>query len=119
MGLLTLVTAISLATAPFKLAAVGEEPRCTEDQRSDTVGRHRELIARARNINTREAQRRALTDHYLSSEELGLANQNGFEITLRADATGYMFFIRDAMDPCSAAVFSNERGVIYDAQPIR
>jgi hypothetical protein len=30
-----------------------------------------------------------------------------------------MFFIADTTDPCLTAVFSNERGVIYDAQPIR
>jgi len=30
-----------------------------------------------------------------------------------------MLFIRDTLDPCSSAVFSDEKVLIYDAQPIR
>ena len=109
---------VLLALTPFKVSSVAEGPSCSSDQRP-TQGRHRELIVRARNINTRMMQWRRLSDHYPGAQELGLTNENGFETTVRADVTAYMFFIRDAADPCRSAVFSDENGIIYDARPIQ
>src|SRR5262245_4793127 len=100
-----------LPTTPFKASPLAEAPSCAADQRIDVAARHRDLVVRARNVNTREAQLRVLTDHYLSAQELGLTAENGFEVTLRADESGYMFLVRDTADPCNSSVFSNERGV--------
>ena len=119
MRLSLIAVVVLLAMTPFKVSSAAEGPSCSSDQRLDSKGRHRELIVRARNINARMAQQRRLPDHYPTGQELGLANENGFEITLQSDVTAYMFFIRDMTDPCHSAVFSDEKGIIYDAQPIR
>ena len=114
-----LVVLALLAMAPFKVSSVAQGPSCSSDQRPDSQGRHRELIVRARNINTRMMQLRRLSDHYPGAQELGLTNQNGFETTVQSDPTAYMFFIRDTTDPCRSAVFSDENGIIYDARAIQ
>ena len=119
IGLSLFVVIAALSSRPFKAVTVADGPACASDQRLDSTGRHREMIARARVINTRLAQQRRLSDHYLTAADLGLKNENGFEISLRSDAAGYMFFILDTTDPCHSAVFSDERGIIYDAQPLR
>src|SRR5256885_12566109 len=114
IALLLLIVPTLLSVRPFKALSLAEGPSCSQDQRLDTTGRHRELIGRARIINTRLAQQRRLSDHYATAQDLGLRNENGFDTTLRSDERGYMFFIRDTTDSCHSAVFSDERGVIYD-----
>jgi hypothetical protein len=101
--------------APLRAQA----PDCLNDQRIDSVTRRREAIVRARSVNTRQAQQKSTTSHYVTAEALGLTNDNGFEVRLRTGTDGYMVFIRDQTDPCSAGVFSDERGLIYEARPIR
>lgn len=119
MRLSLIAVVVLLAVTPFQAPSIAEGPNCSSNQRLDPTGRHRDLIVRARNINTRIWQQSRLSDHYPTAQELGLKNENGFEITLQSDATAYMFFIRDTTDPCRAAVFSDEKGIIYDAQPIQ
>jgi hypothetical protein len=92
---------------------------CSADQRLGSAARHREAIVRARSVNTRQAQQRATASRYSTAGALGLKDDNGFEVSLRTEADGYMLFIRDATDPCSSGVFSDQRGVIYDSTPIR
>ncbi|MDQ3488977.1 MAG: hypothetical protein M3468_14770, partial [Acidobacteriota bacterium] len=37
-----------------------------------------------------------------------------FELNLFADASGYMFALKDTQDPCWFAVFSDQRGLLYE-----
>ena len=113
VGLMLLI-AMALEVSPL-----AQRPDCSTDQRLDAVTRRREAIVRARNVNDRQAQQRATKARYATAAELGLKDENGFEMSVRTDADGYMVFIRDASDPCSSGVFSDQRGVIYDARPIR
>ena len=107
-----------IATA-LEVSPLAQRPDCSTDRRLDSVTRRREAIVRARNVNTRQAQQRATTSRYATAEELGLADDNGFEVNFRSAADGYMVFIRDVTDPCSSGVFTDQRGVIYDSKPIR
>jgi len=118
-GVLVLLLVGTLGIRPFVASSIAEDAKCSPGQKLDAAGRHRELIARARTLNTRLARQRALSDHYATALELGLKDENGLKITLLSDANGYMFFIRDTNDPCNSSVFSDERGVIYDARPIQ
>src|SRR5258708_23957066 len=113
-GGLMLLIAVALEVSP-----VAQRPDCSTNGRLDAVARRREAIVRARNVNTRQAQQRATMSRYATAEELGLADENGFEVSLRSAADGYMVFIRDVTDRCSSGVFSDQRGVIYDSKPIR
>jgi hypothetical protein len=111
---------VSLPGPPgASMNVLAQRPDCSADQRLGSAARHREAIVRARSVNTRQAQQRATASRYATTGELGLKDDNGFEVSLRTEADGYMLFIRDAADPCSSGVFSDQRGVIYDSTPIR
>jgi hypothetical protein len=104
---------------PREVSLLAQRPDCTADKRLASAARHREAIVRARSVNEHQAQQRASISRYATAAELGLKDDNGFEVSLRTEADGYMLFIRDATDPCSSGVFSDQRGVIYDSMPIR
>jgi hypothetical protein len=42
---------------------------------------------------------------------------DGFRVQLNTDGSTYSFSIKDAMDPCLFAVFSDQSGDIYEATP--
>jgi hypothetical protein len=44
---------------------------------------------------------------------------HGWQLTFDKTETGYWFMIKDKTDPCGFAYVSNEKGLIYNAQPIR
>jgi hypothetical protein len=44
---------------------------------------------------------------------------NEFVTSLVVDANGYIFSIKDTLDPCRFAFFSDQDGVIYTAKPIQ
>jgi hypothetical protein len=111
---------VSLPDPPgTSMNVLAQRPDCSADQRLGSAARHREAIVRARSVNTRQAQQRAAASRYATAGELGMKDDNGFEVSLRTEADGYMLFIRDATDPCSSGVFSDQHGVIYDSTPIR
>jgi hypothetical protein len=111
---------VSLPDPPgMSVTVLAQRPDCSTDQRLGSAARHREAVVRARSVNARQAQHRATASRYATAGELGLKDDNGFEVSLRTEADGYMLFIRDATDPCSSGVFSDQRGVIYDSTPIR
>ena len=43
----------------------------------------------------------------------------GWELTLDVTGTGYWFSIQDKTDPCGFALISNQRGLIFEAQPLQ
>lgn len=43
----------------------------------------------------------------------------GWQLTFDKTETGYWFMIKDKTDPCGFAYVSNEKALIYNAQPIR
>jgi hypothetical protein len=42
---------------------------------------------------------------------------DGFSVQLNTDGTTYSFSIKDTMDPCLFAVFSDQSADIYEATP--
>jgi len=71
MRLSLIAVVVPLAITPFKVSSVAEGASGSLDQRLDANGRHRELIVRARNINTRLAQQRPLDTRHRLSPYLG------------------------------------------------
>ncbi|MGH9307735.1 MAG: hypothetical protein ACRD1U_00075 [Vicinamibacterales bacterium] len=73
-------------------------------------------LALAKAINAAQADRVQRTGTYQPVERLGTLPPvpKGFDLSLFADRTGYLFAIKDTQDPCSFAVFSDERGLLYE-----
>ena len=77
-------------------------------------------IGLARQINTAEAAVSGRTGRYAGLSELPVAaSAEGFQIQLSTDGTTYTFSVKDTLDACRAAVFSDQAGLIYAGMPIR
>jgi hypothetical protein len=88
----------------------------TPEQRS----RRNLAIGVARQINNGQAQAWSSLRRYGQLGELGsLTIPQGFEVQVSADPLGYTFSVKDTQDGCKFAVFSDQAGVIYAANPIR
>jgi hypothetical protein len=82
--------------------------------------RHRLAITAARQINTAQAQASSQLKRYAPLGELtNVSIPEGFEAQVSTDSTSYTFSVKDLQDACKFAVFSDQVGVIYTANPIR
>jgi hypothetical protein len=90
------------------------------DERPEQANRKRQAVQSARQINTAEANLFRTNNRYLALADLRVPpSPDGFDVNLLADASGYVFSIKDMQDPCRFAFFSDQNGVIYSAQPIQ
>jgi len=72
----------------------------------------RELIA------TEAAAHRQAQSYYALSDLPGLPPApEGFRVQLSTDGASYTFSIKDTLDSCRFALFSDQEGVIYSATP--
>jgi len=87
----------------------------------DQAARRRAALVLAKQVNTTEAQaNRQGHTYYAISDLPGLASEvNGFKVQLSTDGGSYTFSVKDTLDPCGFAYFSDQDGVIYSAAPIR
>ena len=93
-----------------------QEPRCSPDPQ-----RRLAAVALARLLHTEENRFFSVPQRrYGSLSELGVGSApDGFQVQLSSDGTGYMFSIKDTVDACHFALFSDQEGIIYTAQPLR
>jgi len=85
------------------------------------AARRQSALQLARKINTTEAQANAQGHtYYVLSDLPGLASEvSGFNVQLSTDGASYSFSMKDSLDPCHFAYFSDQTGVIYSGTPIR
>jgi len=71
-------------------------------------------------LNTAQAAFRAQNRRYGQISDLAVdAEPAGFRAQLTTDGTTYSFSVKDTVDACHFALFSDEQGVIYTARPLR
>jgi hypothetical protein len=91
---------------------------CRHDSRATDVDRNRRAQARAlaKAINTAEGESARRTRAYQPLSALGKLPPvpDGFSLKLFADRDGYMFALKDTLDPCHYAVFSDAAGFLYE-----
>jgi hypothetical protein len=86
----------------------------------EQTSRRSQAIGVARRINTAQAQASSSLKRYAQLGELGSINvPQGFDVQVSVDGSGYTFSVKDNQDGCKFAVFSDQAGVIYAANPIR
>ena len=105
------------------LGAVPAQERSCLHGASETAAqaaRRRAAIDFARLIiNTeRSAHERGQTYYALSDLHTIPAAPEGFRAQLSTDGASYTFSLKDTLDPCQLALFSDQQGVIYSATPI-
>src|SRR5438128_9148692 len=76
-------------------------------------------IRLARQINTAEAAASMLSRRYVELSALHVPpSPAGFQVQLSTDGKTYTFSVKDGLEPCHRAVFSDQNGVIYTATPL-
>jgi len=94
---------------------------CRHDDAASQADRARreQALALARALNRAEGLAAARTRQYqplLTLQNLPPA-PDGFRVRLHADASGYIFSIKDERDPCHYGIFSDEEGRLYQMSP--
>ena len=116
-ALVALAGLIALAPAP------AQEPTCLHgpSEAPAQALRRQAAIGFARLVNTTElrAHEQAQTYYALGDLHTIAAPPDGFKAQLSTDGATYTFSIKDTLDPCHFALFSDQEAVIYSAAPIR
>ena len=103
----------------FGFAAPSQAP-CGGIPTEQQLARRKIAINTARQINTAEAQAYAKAQRYLP---LALLNTvmvpEDLDVQVSTDGETYAFLIRDTTDQCQAAIFSDQKGLIYTGTPLR
>jgi hypothetical protein len=77
-------------------------------------------IRYAREINTAEAIAFRQQSRYQQLDQLPLSGLSAeYTLQLSTDGASYAFSIKDKLDACHGAVFSDQVGVIYTGVPIQ
>jgi hypothetical protein len=95
---------------------------CRHDQRSTAEDRTRrtQALALAKAINAAQARVVRQTRRYQPLANLGSLPEvpRGFRLNLYADGEGYIFALKDTLDSCRFAVFSDSAGLLYEKSAI-
>ena len=105
----------AMPTQIVRLPSTAISCRHTSNVNQTDRDRAEQAVAFAKAINAAEAESKKRTNGYRSVAVLGNlpTAPTGFKISLYADSTGYMFSLKDTLDPCHFAVFSDTAGLIY------
>src|SRR5262249_8248021 len=87
----------------------------------EQAARRRAALNLAREVNTTEAKAKIQGNtYYVLSDLPGLASEvDGFKVQLSTDGVSYAFSVKDTLDACRFAYFSDQDGLIYSATPIQ
>jgi hypothetical protein len=117
------VLALLLAGLIGFVDAPAQQPACLHGPKETPAERDRRTAALdyARQLNTFEAAGKSHAQRFYNIEDLpGLPKlPEGFKASLSTDGASYIFSIKDTLDGCHFAYFSDQDGVIYTATPIR
>ena len=115
VGLVVLTTGLTHQRA--------QQPSCLHgpNESAEQARRRSTALGLARQINSTEAAAKIRGNtYYVLSDLPGLASEvEGFKVQLSTDGATYTFAIKDTVDPCRFAYFSDQDGVIYSGTPIR
>ena len=110
-----------LAIVAFVMAS-GPGAACLHgpDETAAQAQRRREALRAVRHVNTAEAMGLEKAKRYVPLSQVpGVPVPPGFALSLVTDNKGYMLAAKDVQDACGFAYFSDETGLIYEAQPLK
>jgi hypothetical protein len=107
--------------APLVIAQ--QQPACLHgaDESAAQQVRRRAALTLTRQINTLQNSTKSKGQAYQPLARLPnvMATPEGFTVHFATDGATYAFSVKDTMDPCAFAYFSDELGLIYTGQPLR
>lgn len=111
--------ALATPAAPQQQAA----PACLHGDNEAPEQRARRVAALTltRDVNTTQATAVSTRGGYqpLPSLTLNRPTPEGFRLQLSTDGTSYAFSVKDTLDPCLFAFFSDQSGIILVGQAIQ
>jgi hypothetical protein len=121
--MLKLAAALGLVAFVTFGSTASQEPGCLHGP-SETAAqalRRQAAIGFARLVKTTElrAHEQGQTYYTLGDLHTVPAPPDGFKAQLSTDGATYTFSIKDTLDPCRFALFSDQEGLIYSATPLR
>ena len=100
-----------------------QQPACLhgQDEAAAQRDRRQQALRLARQINTLENATRNQVRQFqpLSALANVSAPPQGFAVHFATDGATYAFSVKDTLDPCSFAYFSDESGLIYAGQALQ
>ena len=114
---LTLAGLFGWGTAPAQERACLHGPSETAAQ----AARRQAAVAFARLVNATEARAHDQAQAYYTLSDLHTipTAPEGFKSQLSSDGVSYTFSLKDTLDPCHFALFSDQDAMIYSATPLR
>ena len=102
------------------LAAGGGTCLHGDDESPEQAKRRHDGLQAVRYVNTAEHMGLEKAKRYVPLGQLaGVPAPAGFQLSLVSDNKGYMLAAKDTQDACGFAYFSDQTGLIYEAQPLR
>jgi hypothetical protein len=97
-------------------------PTCLHDgaEQPPDRARREQAIALAKAINERQGTAAERTRLYVALTQLRNLppTPKGFSVQLYTDGTGYVVSLKDKLDPCRYAIFSDEAGLLYQSSAL-
>jgi hypothetical protein len=116
---LALASFVALAAAPVPPAPA---PKCLHGspEKADQRARRMEALAFAKQLNTLEAAGKMQAQNFYPFEDLPLLPKlpDGFKPKMSTDGFSYAFSVKDTLDPCGFAYFSDQDAIVYAATPV-
>jgi hypothetical protein len=113
-----LVSAAALTSSSSGEQIIPSSAHCRHDSLEQPMDRQRReaALAVARAINAAEGLlvERTRTYHPLTALRDLPTVPVGFELRFYSDSAGYMFALKDTLDSCRYAVFSDQSGLLYE-----
>jgi hypothetical protein len=82
--------------------------------------RARAAVQFARAVNTAQSSFHSQNQRYGQISDLAVgAEPDGFRAQLITDGTTYSLSVKDTVDACHFALFSDQQGMIYTARPLQ
>jgi hypothetical protein len=115
-----LVTAALLLVIGGPASAQNRKCLHGSDETSSDRARREKAVELAFQINAAEGMTRRLGRAYAPLDQLFNVSKapDGFRVQLHTDGTTYTLSIKDTIDPCLYAVFSDQGGDVYEATPV-
>jgi hypothetical protein len=111
------VASLGYTSVPKQISLPSAAASCRHTGNANQTDRDRaeQAVAFAKAINGAEAESKKRSGAYRSIASLGNLPTvpTEFKVSLYADQTGYMFSLKDTLDPCHFAVFSDTAGLLY------
>lgn len=118
---LALASIVAVAASAAHARALA--PACLHGASEKAEQRSRRLAALeyAKNVNELEAAGKYQAERFYMIEDLPLLPPlpPGFKARMSNDGGSYAFSLKDTLDPCGFAYFSDEDGIVYSAMPVR